>query len=77
MGADSSKESLVLEHHSSETSYFVAHLIEKMSEWGPYKKVNKLSDNDLNIVKSYIEGLTPIAWFQYENYAKNGCSYHN
>ena len=60
-----------------QASYFVAHLIEKMPEWGLYKKTNKkLSDTDLNIVESHINGLLPVTWSQYLKYTKKGCPEH-
>jgi hypothetical protein len=58
------------------TSYFVAHLIEKMSKWGPYRKVSKLTNKDLNLIQTHISGLVPITWGQYENHMKNGCTKH-
>ncbi len=56
-------------------SYFVAHLIEKVEDWGPYKKINKISKKDLILINSYIKG-TPITWSQYLKYTKDGCHEH-
>ena len=57
-------------------SYFIAHLIEKMSEWGPYKKIGKLTEGDIDIIEAHISK-NPITWNQYIEYAKNECPDHN
>ena len=65
--------------YDGKQSYFVAHLIEKMAEWGPYKKSNKLklSSDDLKLIESYVSNKSPITWDRYEKvYAKNGCPEH-
>lgn len=60
-----------------ETSYFVAHLIEKMSGWGPYTKVGELTTEDMNLIEAHISDLAPITWEQYEGHTRNGCLEHN
>ena len=57
-------------------SYFVAHLIEKVEDWGPYTKINKVSKKDLILIESHINGLVPVTWFQYLKYTKKGCPKH-
>jgi hypothetical protein len=57
-------------------SYFIAHLIEKMSEWGPYKKISELAEEDINFIETHISK-NPITWKQYKEYTRNGCPDHN
>jgi len=59
-----------------ESSYFVAHLIEKLAEWGPYKKIGQLSTSDLILIEKHISNQSPITWAEYEKYNKNGCPQH-
>ena len=58
--------------------YFIAHLIEKMSEWGHYEVIGKLLTEDLNLIESQIGSSTPMTWSQYVEYV-NGrkCPNHN
>lgn len=53
--------------------YFVAHLIQKMAEWGPYEKEYELSKEDLVLIEKHISDLSPITWSKYEEYTKEGC----
>lgn len=62
--------------YDSKPSYFVAHLVEKMAEWGPYKKLGQLNPEDLNLVKKHISDTTPITWAEYQDFTKNGCPDH-
>lgn len=64
--------------YDGEQSYFVAHLIEKMSTWGPYIKSDKLEldPDDLTLIEEYIKNHIQITWSQYEAYTKNGCPDH-
>lgn len=69
----------LLNNYDGKQSYFVAHLIEKMSAWGPYKKSDKLelTKNDLELIESHIANQASITWEQYEKYTKNGCPDHS
>ena len=67
----------LLNSYDKGDSYFVAHLIEKMPEWGPYKKIDAFKEEDLNLIKTHISDQTPITWAKYEDYIKNGCPEHN
>lgn len=64
--------------YDNKKSYFIAHLIEKMSEWGPYNKSDKLKldPNDLALVEQHISGMAAMSYSQYEEYTKNGCPDH-
>lgn len=62
--------------YDSKPSYFVAHLVEKVAEWGPYEKQSELTPEDLELVKKCISDTTPITWAMYEEYAKSGCPDH-
>lgn len=59
-------------------SYFVAHLIEKMSEWGPYTKSDdlKLSKDDLELILMNIRNQRFVTWQQYLDDTKNNCIEH-
>ena len=61
--------------YDRDASYFVAHLIEKMSEWGPYKKVGKLTKDDISLIEDNISDHV-ITWKQYKSYTKGGCPDH-
>jgi hypothetical protein len=62
--------------YKGKKSYFIAHLIEKMSAWGPYKRIGSLTKNDIKLIDANISLLTPITWAQYEGYTNNGCTIH-
>lgn len=63
-------------NYGTQASYFVAHLIEKASEWGPYEKIGELNKEDLDMVKRCIYSHTPITWAVYEEYTRSGCPDH-
>ena len=63
-------------YRKNKPSYFVAHLIEKMSEWGPYKKFTTLKREDLELIEKHIAGQNSITWSEYEKYTKGGCPDH-
>lgn len=50
--------------------YFVAHLIEKMGEWGHYEKIGELQKEDLELIDIHTKDLSPMTWSQYEEYTK-------
>lgn len=54
----------------NKVQYFVAHLIEKMAEWGHYEKIGKLHKKDMELIESHINDSKPMMWSQYEIYAK-------
>lgn len=58
--------------------YFVAHLIQKMSEWGPYSKEGELVKEDLELIENTVSGMKPITWakYEYSDYKKNRCPEH-
>lgn len=56
--------------------YFVAHLIQKMSEWGPYTKTGKLISEDLELVEKTVSNMGSITWAKYLDYKKDGCPDH-
>ncbi len=64
--------------YDNEKSYFIAHLIEKMYEWGPYEKSDKLKldPNDLALIEQHIQGTASMSYAQYEEYTKGGCPDH-
>ena len=62
--------------YDKQPSYFVAHLIEKMADWGPYEKQGKLTSEDLRLIKKHISDTNPITWAMYEEYTKHGCPNH-
>lgn len=62
--------------YDTKSSYFVAHLVEKMAEWGPYEKQGKLTPEDLELIKKHVFATTPITWAVYEEYTKGGCPEH-
>lgn len=59
-----------------ESSYFIAHLIQKMSEWGPYDKEGELIKEELELVDKTISDMGSITWAEYVDYTKNGCPDH-
>lgn len=67
----------LLGSYDVKTSYFIAHLIEKMSEWKPYKKVGELKKEDIDLIQTHISDQAPITYEQYKNYTKGGCPDHN
>lgn len=50
--------------------YFVAHLIEKMPDWGYYKNIGELEAGDLKLIKAQIKDSSPMTWSEYEGYTK-------
>lgn len=64
--------------YDNKKSYFIAHLIEKMHEWGPYNKSNKLKldPKDLALIEHHIQGQSSMPYSQYEKYTENGCPDH-
>lgn len=62
--------------YDEKQSYFVGHLIQKISLWGPYNKVGEITKEDLQIIEKHISELTPITWEQYEEYSKDYCPIH-
>lgn len=62
--------------YDDQPQYFVGHLIQKMSEWGPYEKDMELTKEDLELVEKSISGMGSITWKQYLEYTKNGCPDH-
>ncbi len=67
---------LVGNYGENSTQYFIAHLIEKLPEWGPYSRVGKLTDEDIKIVRNSVSSASHITWQQYEEYTKNSCPDH-
>ena len=59
-----------------DSSYFVAHLIEKMAIWGPYTKVGELIEEDIKLIESSVSK-SLITWDQYLDYKKDGCPEHS
>ena len=63
--------------YDDKPQYFVGHLIQKMSEWGPYHhKEGKLTSEDLRLVENTISGKEPITWAKYLDYQRDGCPDH-
>ena len=56
--------------------YFIAHLIEKMSEWGPYEKTGRLEQEDLETIEKHIFEQGPRKYSEYLEYKVNGCPDH-
>jgi hypothetical protein len=52
--------------------YFIAHLIQKMAEWGPYEKEYELTKEDLCSVEKHISDSSSITWSEYEEHTKKG-----
>ncbi|MFA6077315.1 MAG: hypothetical protein WC735_04560 [Candidatus Paceibacterota bacterium] len=69
---------LLNKQYDGKQSYFIAHLIEKMSAWGPYTKSNKLEldPDDLVLIEKHIKNHVQITWSQYEACTQNGCPDH-
>ncbi len=65
--------------YRDERSYFIAHLIAKMAEWGPYTKSDKLklSEEDLSFVLSSVTNHQSMTWKHYEKNIKNKCPEHD
>jgi hypothetical protein len=63
-------------YEKGKKSYFISHLIEKLSEWGPYTKFAELTKEDIELVDSHISNQIPMKWNEYESYKKNGCPDH-
>ena len=59
-----------------ESSYFVAHKIEKMVDWGPYEKVGRLTKEGISFIESNLPDSSPITWSEYEMRKENGCPEH-
>lgn len=57
-------------------SYFIAHLIQKLPEWGPYTKIGELTTADLNRIEQEVAGHPAITYEEYEEYTANGCPDH-
>jgi hypothetical protein len=63
--------------YDDKADYFIAHLIEKMTEWGPYTKQDKsLNQQDIKLIKEHILGQEPITWSEYKSYGRNNCPIH-
>lgn len=62
--------------YDEKPQYFVAHLIQKMSEWGPYLKEGELTKEDLKLIENTISSMGSITWAEYLEYKKNGCHAH-
>lgn len=63
--------------YQEKRSYFVAHPIQKMSEWGPYKKTAEVSEEDLKLIESRIANMYSMTWDEYKKHKENGCPDHN
>lgn len=63
-------------YRENEPSYFVAHLIEKVAEWGPYKKFATLKSEDVELIERHIHDKPFMSWDEYQEYKKNGCPDH-
>jgi hypothetical protein len=50
--------------------YFVAHLIEKIPDWGPYEKIGELNQKDFERIWVLIKDSNKMTWSQYEDYTK-------
>lgn len=55
--------------------YFVAHRLQKLSEWAPYKKVGELTNEGIDFVESQLPAGS-LTWDEYEKLTKNGCQHH-
>lgn len=62
--------------YDTKPQYFVGHLVQKMSEWGPYQKEMELTKEDLELVQKTVSGMRSITWDEYLEYTKNGCPDH-
>ena len=62
--------------YDDESQYFVGHLLQKMAEWGPYKKEGELSKEDLKLVEDTIRGMGSMTWDEYLRYTSSGCPIH-
>lgn len=67
----------LLNSYGDKNSYFIAHLIDKMSEWGPYKKVDELKKEDIDLIETHVSNQTSITWMQYEEYTEGKCPDHD
>jgi hypothetical protein len=62
----------------NKAQYFVAHLIEKVAEWGHYEKIGRLQEEDLNLIESQISNSSPMTWSMYMEYVGGKqCFDHN
>ncbi len=70
---DSRKENIALldEHfeqridNDERNSFIVPNYLLKKHEWGPFKKVGKLSENGLKFIHKNIEETEPVIWEEY------------
>lgn len=74
--ADHSCNSKLNGTYDGKPQYVVAHLIEKLAEWGPYQKDGRLTDEDIKIVDGLILGQSRITWQEYLDYQRDGCPDH-
>jgi len=70
------KLSKVYDLKDTREQYFVSHYIQKLPDWGEYKKVDELTEIDLNLIEVSIQNQYPITWDDYMRYTKNGCPDH-
>jgi hypothetical protein len=54
----------------NKVQYFVAHLIEKIADWGHYEKIGELKAEDLELIEDQIKDFSSMTWSEYEEYTK-------
>lgn len=55
--------------------YFVAHRLQKLKEWGPYKTIGRLTAEGVAFIESQLpEG--SMEWSRYQTHKENGCPDH-
>lgn len=55
--------------------YFVAHRIQKLKEWGPYRRVGRLTEAGIRFIEASLPDGS-MEWDQYEKYKNLACSDH-
>lgn len=86
-GSDTSPNGVILTHSNNfpcnvpltkgkRPSYFTAHLIEKLSGWGPYRKIGEVTSGQLALIERHIAGQAPVSWARYLRFKVKGCPTH-
>ena len=63
-------------YRNDKPSYFVAHRIQKMAEWGPYHKDGQLTVEGISFIESNLADLGSMTWSEYEILETEGCRHH-
>ena len=55
--------------------YFVAHRLQKLKDWGPYRTIGRLTAEGVEFVESELPAGS-LQWGDYIKHAENGCPEH-